>query len=183
MNGFHSQSRPVKVVSAQVSKVEGGKHTSGKRKIKRDGVESVKVLQDGEELVEIRQTLLHGLVLGQLLVFLELLEEIALSLEDDVFAYSSKLALQVLRDQRASPILSAMAGSSPLSSTISFRTSSQGILSSLSTADEMGRSSGSGTPQTWKTPSRILRVLSLIVYVPRHPRLSKTSLIMRICRG
>ena len=69
-------------------------HTSRKRKVKGDGVESVKVLQDGEELVEVRQTLLHRLVLHQLLILLELLEEITLSLEDNIFAYCSQLALQ-----------------------------------------------------------------------------------------
>lgn len=90
-----------------------------------------------------------------------------------------------------SPILSATAPSSPLSCTISLRTSAQSIyrpdprqdilsgyqrvgltLSILSTADEIVRILSSGTPQTAKIPSKIFLWLScshlrsLLVHLP-----------------
>ncbi|KAG9991724.1 hypothetical protein KCU98_g96, partial [Aureobasidium melanogenum] len=79
------------------------------------------------------------------------------------------------------PILSAISGSRPFSSVISLLTSSHGDLSSLSTADEMVLSLSVGTPHTEKIPSRILRWLSLIVYLPFQPSSSKIShAILRI---
>ena len=80
-----------------------------------------------------------------------------------------------------SPILSAVAGSRPFSSVISFLTSDQGncpwgqhgktsrmsykvTLSNLSTADDIGRIFSGGTPQTSKTPSKIFLWLIYVQY-------------------